>query len=597
MTRQYDVRTSSKSPQKDADNWILQRTAVRSQPAKTLTPQSEIPVQRQEGGKKTENKTGLPDRLKAGIENLSGYSMDAVRVHYNSDKPEKINALAYTQGIDIHMAPGQEHHLPHESWHVVQQLQGRVEPTVQARGLSINDDAALESEADVMGVKAMRMTRIYRDATNSISSLQQNGSEALASPLASNQNLDRLTPNEQSIQKQYRTTEAEKQNEHPFKQTSDTRGNFSQIIQRYTEQDIEEKKYKVSENKNLAVEKTQRPQAYYSSQEVYEKSADALKSINSPLELNMNSEKLKLNEQLDLYKVTPKNLEGKEYPLDQNECIQVAAEILKVEDVSKWTANIGNHNIEIEPSQITSLQQIINPFAINTPDLQDPSKYKELIEKETIEMEDMKLNDNVPGTSETYKEKIQQIMGTDPENRAARKLTWEFLKNSTITKSQVTKFFAELENLVEDKNLLQLDEQKQDELLEYSLEQIRRTTANDYNKVITELKQEYAGLYQINQYAQPQEKQAFAIFTTAPPILANPENKGKYWNFHFAAVVARDGQDYLTMENSTQYGTKEMNELQLLNNWSFQMYGQAEQSFHEERKTSVYQGITLTLKP
>ena len=240
MTRQYDVRTSSKSPQKDADNWILQRTAVRSQPAKTLTPQSEIPVQRQEGGKKTENKTGLPDHLKAGIENLSGYSMDAVRVHYNSDKPEKINALAYTQGIDIHMGPGQERHLPHESWHVVQQLQGRVEPTVQARGLSINDDAALESEADVMGVKAMRMTRIYRDATNSISSLQQSGSEALASPVASNQNLDRLTPNEQSIQKQYRTTEVEKQNEHPFKQTSDARENFSQIIQISKEQDIEE---------------------------------------------------------------------------------------------------------------------------------------------------------------------------------------------------------------------------------------------------------------------------------------------------------------------------------------------------------------------
>lgn len=30
------------------------------------------------------NRTGLPDNLKAGIENLSGYSMDDVRVHYGS---------------------------------------------------------------------------------------------------------------------------------------------------------------------------------------------------------------------------------------------------------------------------------------------------------------------------------------------------------------------------------------------------------------------------------------------------------------------------------------------------------------------------------
>ena len=34
-----------------------------------------------------ENTTGLPDDLKSGIENLSGYSMDDVKVHRNSDKP------------------------------------------------------------------------------------------------------------------------------------------------------------------------------------------------------------------------------------------------------------------------------------------------------------------------------------------------------------------------------------------------------------------------------------------------------------------------------------------------------------------------------
>ena len=33
------------------------------------------------------NNTGLPDKLKSGVENLSGYSMDDVKVHYNSDKP------------------------------------------------------------------------------------------------------------------------------------------------------------------------------------------------------------------------------------------------------------------------------------------------------------------------------------------------------------------------------------------------------------------------------------------------------------------------------------------------------------------------------
>lgn len=101
------------------------------------------------------NQTGLPDRLKTGIENLSGYSMDGVRVHYNSDLPAQLQALAYAQGTEIHVAPGEEEHLRHEAWHVVQQKQGRVKPTMQMKGVGINDDEGLEQEADVMGGKAL----------------------------------------------------------------------------------------------------------------------------------------------------------------------------------------------------------------------------------------------------------------------------------------------------------------------------------------------------------------------------------------------------------------------------------------------------------
>jgi hypothetical protein len=101
------------------------------------------------------NNTGLPDNLKSGVESLSGMSMDNVKVHYNSSQPAQLNALAYTQGSVIHVAPGQEQHLPHEAWHVVQQAQGRVQPTMQMKdGVPVNDDAGLEHEADVMGGKA-----------------------------------------------------------------------------------------------------------------------------------------------------------------------------------------------------------------------------------------------------------------------------------------------------------------------------------------------------------------------------------------------------------------------------------------------------------
>jgi Domain of unknown function (DUF4157) len=118
--------------------------------------QADPPAQLEEQAAPPPNRTGLPDNLKAGVESFSGLSMDDVKVHYNSAKPSQLNALAYAQGTDIHVAPGQEKHLPHEAWHIVQQKEGRVQPTAQMNsGVPVNDDKGLEHEADVMGAKAL----------------------------------------------------------------------------------------------------------------------------------------------------------------------------------------------------------------------------------------------------------------------------------------------------------------------------------------------------------------------------------------------------------------------------------------------------------
>ncbi len=124
----------------------LPRQAARGTPA---------PFQRRPD--RQDHRTGLPDHLQAGVERLSGMSMRAVHVHYHSSKPSQVQALAYTQGSDIYVGPGQERHLPHEAWHVVQQMQGRVQPTMQVQGTAVNDDPGLEKEAEAMGVRAARL--------------------------------------------------------------------------------------------------------------------------------------------------------------------------------------------------------------------------------------------------------------------------------------------------------------------------------------------------------------------------------------------------------------------------------------------------------
>ncbi|CAB3668123.1 eCIS core domain-containing protein [Trinickia soli] len=130
------------------------------------------------------NRTGLPHGLKAGIESLSGMDLSGVRVHTNSDKPARLNALAYAQGSDIHLGPGQDRHLPHEAWHVVQQAQGRVKPTMQMQGgTAINDDAALESEADRMGDQATRAGDGEREPRPAVQRLRSTSAPASDTPI------------------------------------------------------------------------------------------------------------------------------------------------------------------------------------------------------------------------------------------------------------------------------------------------------------------------------------------------------------------------------------------------------------------------------
>ncbi|NEO76748.1 MAG: DUF4157 domain-containing protein [Moorea sp. SIO4G3] len=116
----------------------------------------ETPVQRQKDKRETENKTGLPDHLKERIESMSGHDLSGVRVNYNSPKPAQLNAHAYTQGQTIEVAPGQEQHVPHEAWHVVQQMQGRVKPTMKVKGVRVNNEKDLEKEADILGKRAIQ---------------------------------------------------------------------------------------------------------------------------------------------------------------------------------------------------------------------------------------------------------------------------------------------------------------------------------------------------------------------------------------------------------------------------------------------------------
>lgn len=117
------------------------------------------PVQRQ-----AENQTGIPDPVKQRMEDSFNTDFSSVRVHPDSAKAPEVGALAYTQGTDIHFAPGQfkpdtsagQQLLGHELTHVIQQQEGRVQPTTEIGGMAVNDNPALEHEADARGAQVVQ---------------------------------------------------------------------------------------------------------------------------------------------------------------------------------------------------------------------------------------------------------------------------------------------------------------------------------------------------------------------------------------------------------------------------------------------------------
>lgn len=107
------------------------------------------------------NKTGIPSQLKENIEQTHNVSLDNVRVHYNSQKPKELYSHAYTQGSHVYISPGQEKYLSHELGHVVQQMSGRVRPTLRIKGININNDSTLEREADMLGRCQIHTSNIH----------------------------------------------------------------------------------------------------------------------------------------------------------------------------------------------------------------------------------------------------------------------------------------------------------------------------------------------------------------------------------------------------------------------------------------------------
>lgn len=129
--------------------------------------------------------TAMPTDVRRKMEAAFGADFSSVRI-VEGAHVAAAGAQAYTQGTDIHFAPGQyqpasergQQLLGHELTHVVQKAQGRVRATAQFKGLGINADPGLEREADDHGARAARGEAVGASAASQLDTSKARGTDA-----------------------------------------------------------------------------------------------------------------------------------------------------------------------------------------------------------------------------------------------------------------------------------------------------------------------------------------------------------------------------------------------------------------------------------
>lgn len=127
----------------------------------------------------------LPLGIRQSMERKIGDDFSNVRVHKNSRLAEALSVPALTRGDHVHLSAqinnpyaGKERNLlAHELLHVKQQRQGRVHPTHRIRGLPVNREERLESEAIAAENGASSLVK-QGDTQHAIPSINQQNSVA-----------------------------------------------------------------------------------------------------------------------------------------------------------------------------------------------------------------------------------------------------------------------------------------------------------------------------------------------------------------------------------------------------------------------------------
>jgi hypothetical protein len=405
----------------------------------------------------------LPEQVRRAMERSFHADFGAVRIH-EDPHVAALGAEAYTRGADIAFAPGRYQPesaaglelLGHELAHVVQQAQGRVRPTLQARGLPINDDEGLEREADALGARAASGELGLGSSTLAV---------AAATPSAPAQGYFRRSLGPNDIHVSDAKNAFIEQDPSPLFSLGET---SSASYRNWSVSPLRGVEMLVADDQQMAIQDTSgEPKEFYATREVIERSNSMLETAGSVVGLHIHTDNSIL-------------LQRGGSPLNM---VRPYLKHSEPDDIPRFAVNCN-----VLASQITRASMAEYEFVLTDETGENSKRF------------------SVEGNSSAAIRSLADYLSTRsnlPSRKAAKK---------TITSMIGTKD------------------------LEGEAPQIRNINSN-------------APRLGANENASPEVGEAYATFSHRPPIDWGRKSLNHHWGYHFASVVAKSGEDAITLEN------------------------------------------------
>ncbi|MCP3061297.1 hypothetical protein LXT21_21175 [Myxococcus sp. K38C18041901] len=362
------------------------------------------------------------------------------------------------------------------------------------------------------------------------------------------------------------------------------------VVQRFTE----EGGYRISANRAFALPSENETQRFFATPALIERSNRILEAMGSRVRLHAGDD---APEALAGMKaVTPRAVDPEQPLLDVNECIDVADRVTN----SGQTHALYQGPDDDAPTsrrQSTYTLSELNAIAGQLADNADVTPQSIITAQDELTEEDAEASTfqfnfrDVAVDTDNRQQASTALAQVIPIPRLRIALLREIFGGTYEKQPVVQQQLANLLGPFLDAHLEdgERDVDEWQELLEAHFatgqRQARAEATDRYLQHDTEQLSARSRRVGVNASARPEVGESYAIVGTRERT-----DDERLWSFHFAAVIARDGEDSLTLENYNREKGSEGNP-----EWYFDMQGPEAQSFHAKHRATVAGALTLRM--